>query len=230
MLIKKHCSHTRYFHSIDQMKEILPKKSIQRGADLPFWGEKYFLKEEKGLRTMIIAQDSLSEDAGSIVFYAPLLPLNWDKKIYNTQFYNHLPKKTFGYNSYQDVLFALNSWQVNLDFLYLTDARKVYEANNLSKEHQKIDKVTSFEFIKKEIEFIKPQLIYLLGAQSFTLFGYKREQFSEYVGSKIIEIEHIPTIVAPFITGNGNKGSNKERFVKRFEGTQALSLQLRENF
>lgn len=228
MLIKKHCGHTRYFQSIEQMKEMLPDKSIQRGADLPFWGEKYFLKDEKGLRTMIIAQDSLSEDAGSIVFYAPLLSLNWDKETYNTQFYNRLPKKTFGYNSYQDVLFALNSLQVNLDFLYLTDARKVYKANNLSKEQQKIDKVASFKFIKREIEIVKPQLIYLLGSQSFTLFGYKKEQFSEYVGRKIIEVEHTPAIVAPFVTGNGNKGSNKERFIKRFKNTQALSLQLRE--
>jgi hypothetical protein len=228
MLIKKHCGHTKYFQSIEQMKWMLPDKSEQRGADLPFLGEKYFSKSEKGLRTMIIPQDSLSEDAGSIVFYAPLLRLNWDKETYNTQFYTHLPKKTFGYSSYQDVLFALNSWQVDLDFLYLTDARKLYKANNLPKKQQKIDKVASYDFIKKEIEIVQPHLIYLLGSQAFTLFGYKRELYAEYVGKKIIEIENTPAIVVPFVTGNGNKGSNKDRFVERFENTQALSLQLRE--
>ncbi|MEI2368913.1 hypothetical protein [Niallia circulans] len=228
VLIKKHSGHTEYFQSMEQLKGRLPDKSEQRGADLPFWGEKYFTKNKKGLRTMIIAQDSLSNDAGSIVFYAPLLHLNWDKETYNTQFYNHLPKKTFGYTSYQDVLFALNSWQVDLDFLYLTDASKVYKPNNLPKEQQKIDKVTSYEFIKKEIDIVQPHLIYLLGSQAFTLFGYKGGLFAEYVGKKIIEIENIPTIVAPFVTGNGNKGSNKDRFVERFKGTQALSLQLRE--
>lgn len=228
MLIKELCGHTEYFQSTEQLKERLPDKSEQRGADFPFWGEKYFSKNEKGLRTMIIAQDSLSEDAGSIVFYAPLLHLNWDKATYNTQFYKHLPKKTFGYTSYQDVLFALNSWQVDLNFLYMTDARKVYNSNNLPKEQQKIDKVASYDFIKKEIEIVQPHLIYLLGSQAFTLFGYKGGLFAEYVGKKIIEIENIPAIVAPFITGNGNKGSNKERFIERFKGTQALSLQLRE--
>lgn len=226
MLIQKHCGHTKYFQSMEQLKGNLPDKSEQRGADLPFWGEKYFSKSEKGLRTMIIAQDSLSEDAGSIVFYAPLLRFNWDKETYNTQFYNNLPKRTFGYNSYQDILFALNSWQVDLDFLYLTDARKIYKANNLPKEQQKIDKVASYEFIKKEIEIVHPHIIYLLGSQAFTLFGNKGELFAEYVGKKIIEIENIPAIVAPFVTGQGK--SNKQRFVERFKNTQALSLQLRD--
>lgn len=228
MVIKKQCGHTKYFQSLEQFKERLPNKSEQRGADLPFWGKKYFSKGEKGIRTMIIAQDSLSEDAGSIVFYAPLLRLNLDKETYNTQFYNHLTKKTFGYNSCQDVLFALNSRQVDLDFLYLTDARKIYKANNLPKEQQKIDKVALFQFIKKEIEIVQPHLIYLLGSQAFTLFGYKGELFAEYVGKKIIEIENTPAIVAPFVTGNGNKGNNKDRFVERFKNTKALSLQLRE--
>nr|WP_259548290.1 uracil-DNA glycosylase family protein [Heyndrickxia oleronia] len=225
-LIQKHCGHTKYFQSMEQLKEKLPGQSEQRGADLPFWGKKYFSKSEKGLRTMIIAQDSLSEDAGSIVFYAPLLRLNWDKETYHTKFYNHLPKKTFGYNSYQDILFALSSWQLNIDFLYLTDARKVYKSNNLPKNQQKIDKVASYEFIKKEIEIVQPHLIYLLGSQAFTLFGYKGELFAEYVGKKFIEIENIPAIVAPFVTGQGK--SNKRRFIERFDNTQSLSLQLRE--
>lgn len=226
MLIKQLCNHAKYFQSMEQLKERLPDKTEQRGADLPFWGEKYFSKNLKGLRTMIIAQDSLSEDAGSIVFYAPLLRLNWDKETYNTQFYNHLSGETFGYTSYRDVLFALNSWQVDIDFLYLTDARKIYKSNNLPKEQQRIDKVASYEFIKKEIETVQPHLIYLLGSQAFTLFGYKRELFAEYVGKKTIAIENTPAIVAPFVTGQGK--SNKDRFNGRFENTQSLSLKVRE--
>lgn len=227
MLIKKHCGHTKYFQLIEKMKGRLPNKSEQRGADLPFWGEKYFSKNEKGLRTMIIAQDSLTEDAGSIVFYAPLFRLNWSKETYNTKFYNHLTKKTFSYNSYQEVFFALNTWQIDLDFLYLTDARKIYKTNNLPKKQQKIDKVASYEFIKKEIEIVQPNIIYLLGSQAFTLFGYKRDLYTEYVGKKIIWIENTAAIVAPFVTGNGNKGSNKDRFYERFKNTEALSIQFK---
>ena len=46
-------------------------KSEQRGADLPWWGKKYF-NDDKGVRVMIVSQDSYSADAGSIVFFASL--------------------------------------------------------------------------------------------------------------------------------------------------------------
>lgn len=37
----------------------------RRGADLPWWGEKYFCSE-KGIRVMIISQDSLADGAAKL--------------------------------------------------------------------------------------------------------------------------------------------------------------------
>lgn len=45
----------------------------KRGADLPWWGKNYFI-ENSEFKVMIISQDSLSKDAGSIVFLRSFLP------------------------------------------------------------------------------------------------------------------------------------------------------------
>ena len=64
-------------HYTKDFKELLKKqetKPTQRGADLSWWGKKYFTNE-KGKRVFMIFQDSESVDCGSIVFYSSLFPV-----------------------------------------------------------------------------------------------------------------------------------------------------------
>jgi hypothetical protein len=215
-LIKSLSSYSKYFRDMEDIKVVLPETLNVRGADLPYWGEYYFNKNEKGTRTMVIAQDSKSKDAGSIVFYAPLLPLKWDKVTYNEKFYSKLEQKTFPHSSYLQVLDAFDGWGVDLNFLYLTDARKVYG------EDGTIDEENSLIFVKNEIKAAKPDRIILLGRDAFTLFGYKKENYRVFVGEKKIEIDGITAVVAPFITGNGRGGTNKELFPIRYENVKNL--------
>jgi len=62
------------YYAQDLRNDFLPKQNYQsekRGADLPWWGKEYF-SEQKGKRIFIVAQDSGTPDAGSIVFWAHL--------------------------------------------------------------------------------------------------------------------------------------------------------------
>lgn len=74
-------------------------KPSQRGADLPWWGSKYFT-DESGRRIIVISQDSLAPDAGSIVFYACLYSVVNSKDDY-INFTQGLDSKN---------LFAFNHW------------------------------------------------------------------------------------------------------------------------
>lgn len=60
-----------YSKDIDTFLSFHDYEANRRGADLPWWRNTYF-NNCSGQRTMIISQDSLSTDAGSVVFWANL--------------------------------------------------------------------------------------------------------------------------------------------------------------
>lgn len=55
---------------------------LRRGSDLPWWGKEYFSSKVGKKRVMIISQDSLAQDAGSIVFFCHLMPHIQNKEKY----------------------------------------------------------------------------------------------------------------------------------------------------
>ena len=59
-------------------------KPSKRGSDLPWWGKEYF-GSKAGKRVIIISQDSLAQDAGSIVFFCHLMPHIQNKEKYETK-------------------------------------------------------------------------------------------------------------------------------------------------
>jgi len=169
-------------------------KFEQRGADLPWWGRKYF-GEEKGSRTMIIAQDSEMPNAGSIALFAQLFPVIDSLEQYK-KFVIALGKKgNYGFAQRFRVKKQIINWGLDFDFLYITDASKVYENNN------SFNKIKSKELLEREIDFCNPSLIILLGAQPLYLLD-KTKKFGDVVGKNIL-IKGRNCAVAPFITGLG---------------------------
>jgi hypothetical protein len=158
-------------------------KQERIGADLPWWGSNYFT-DKSGPRVMIIAQDSNTKDAGSITFYANLMPIMSDTeyKSYTTKFQR--------FDGWKEAKQLIKSFGVDFDYLYITDARKVYPSESLSykeapqdSEDEKIQKVKkrkslirsrkSLEINKdlllKEIECCRPDHIIVLGSSGLYL-------------------------------------------------------------
>lgn len=109
------------------------------GADLPWWGKHYF-SGECGPRVFVISQDSNSEDAGSVTFYANLMQI-MNESQYKGYVYNF--QRFDGWKMTKE-LFELCG--INLDFAYITDARKVYPKESM--EHQ--NKPGDFEEVKEK--------------------------------------------------------------------------------
>ena len=194
-------------------------ESIQRGADLPWWGKKYFTKEIN-YRVMVISQDSLAKDAGSIVFAAHFFPpeLDFDRyQKYYPQYINEMGvKKYFSPNKLRKVIDQFIEWGIDFDFLYITDASKVYKEG--SWKDKDFDKTKSKKLLELEIEFCKPDLIILLGAQPLNLLDKTKNYNSIIESGKSILVNDKKCVVAPFFIGNGPAGNKNGRgFKKRLE-------------
>lgn len=188
-------------------------RPTQRGADLPWWGKKFFT-EERGDRIMIISQDSMMEDAKSITLFAQLFQI-----VNNLTEYKKLTKLdkkgSYGFASWLKVKNQLADWGIDFDFLYITDASKVYKEG--SWKDRNFNKEKSKELLESEIEFCNPNLIILLGAQPLSLLGIKNYALIVESG-KIIKIKNKRCIVAPFFIGNGPAGNRGGKgFKKRLE-------------
>jgi len=175
----------------------------RRGADLPWWGEKYF-SSEKGIRVMIISQDSLAEDAKSIVFYANMLPhpnefKNWEKKF--------KVKKSF-YDSWNKFSNLLESWNMDFRFIYMTDARKVYKQSDKKNFDNKLCK----ELLIKEIDICNPELIICLGRSAINLLypEFGKNKLYELINSQLYH-KNRPVCVSYFPTGRGFNNFKKYR-------------------
>ncbi len=169
-------------------------QSEKRGTDLPFWGKGYF-SNRKGKRIFIITQDSDTPDAGSVVFLAHLFGnLDLYKKFRSAFGYN--PEVAFKKYS----KFILEECKLNLDFLYITDAKKVYENNS----RKKFDDYQSQALLEKERNFCHPDAIIFLGRSGLELLtGKKWKLIDYYQDNENIKIKGIDCFVFPFPTGRG---------------------------
>ena len=190
-------------------------KATKRGADLPWWGEKYFICGNDK-KYMIVSRDSLSPNAGSVVFYAHLM-----QQIKSRQEYEHYCGKLdmfyqkFKFGSWLNVLKTLTEWKIDLDNLFITDASKVY----MEESDKKFDKIKSKELLIREIKLCSPDILILLGDIPFNLLS-KDYTFAEVVdNARLLEIEGIKTVVSPFPTGLGR---TRKDFRPRMNKTTAL--------
>ena len=90
--------YSRDLETFLQFQDYTPE---QRGADLPWWGKKFFT-QQKGFRTMVVAQDSLAKDARSIVLYAHLMPILSSKTEYK-EYTDQLVSSRSFFNSWKTV-------------------------------------------------------------------------------------------------------------------------------
>ncbi len=178
-------------------------KSVQTSA---FWGKKYFTNE-KGIRILIIGQDSLCEDAMSIILYSHLFPANV-KDVYELREYTGKSpsEKGFPFGSWKKVKTTLTEWGVDFDFLYMTDASKVYRNGSW----EKFDTAKSKELLEAEIEFCNPDLIILLGAPALKLLDETKEYRSAVESGELIFVKERRCVVSPFFIGNGCTQPNFE--------------------
>jgi hypothetical protein len=195
-------------------------KPTQRGSDLPWWGAKYFTNEY-GFRVFIVAQDSNTKDAESIVFFSHLFPsintLDLYRQYTSSIKHKGTSKKSFGFNSYIGVQNKLIEWGINFDFLYITDAAKVYKHNSWKDNDFDFEK--SKKLLKDEIEFCNPDLIILLGWKALRIVD-ETQSFRNIVEShSFMKINGKQIVVAPFLCGQGLCQHN---FKKRFENAKYL--------
>jgi len=172
---------------------------------MPWWGSRFFSKEE-GFRVFIISQDSLSKDAGSVVFWANLFNAVKSKAEYDNYTSKLNEKKLFRYSSWNKVYEQLRNWGLDLDFCYITDAAKVYKTG--SWKDRDFDKVKSRELLMEEISICNPNLIITLGSSPVLLIN-KEWSYGELVElGEEVAVNKIDCIVAPFFIGNGPTQSN----------------------
>lgn len=181
--------------------------ATKRGADLPWWGSKYF-SGKNGFRIMLVSQDSLASDGGSVVLFSHLLPEVSNREQYER--YNLLlnNRQTYAYSSWARIKRQLEEWNINYDFMYITDAAKVYEEGS----YNKFDMKLSRDLLEEEIKFVSPNLLVLLGGSPLRLIN-KSIRYNVAVEAKeYLFIHGIKTVVSPFPSGNGLTQRNfKER-------------------
>lgn len=190
------------------VEEFLSKhnyKSVRRGSDLPWWGKSFFQNNEKN-KIMIISQDSLSDDAGSIVFWSQLYGAINSKEEYENYISLLKDKKLFAYNSWVKVYNQFLNWNINLDCCYITDASKVYKYG--SYKDRDFDVKKSKELLCNEIEVCKPNAIILLGGQPLKLLFPKLKYSKTVEEGKHLNFNGIKVGVSPFITGQGHTQKN----------------------
>lgn len=185
------------------------------GADLPWWGEKYF-SEDTGKRVFVISQDSNSNDAGSVTFYANLM------QIMNEQQYKCYVSDFQRFNGWKMVRDLFELCGINLDFTYITDARKVYPIESIKYKNDisdnseiidykrkmrrkllcnKINNNINKELLFKEINYCKPDLILILGNTGLELLDVKEKLTTILEGNCFITMEGADYCVAPFPSG-----------------------------
>ena len=195
-------------------------KPTQRGADLPWWGKKFF-SGEIGIRVLLVGQDSLIKDAGSIVLFSHLVPVINNKDEYKEYTDKLNTKKPFSFYKWNKIKTQLAEWRIDFNFLYMTDASKVYK--NGSWEDGDFDKEKSKELLGTEIEFCNPNFIIFLGGSPLYLLEKTKKYASVVESGKPILIEDKKCVVAPFLIGNGPAQPN---FKRRLETATRLIKKL----
>jgi hypothetical protein len=139
--------NSSYSSDIDVFLQSQPSVYTGDGADLPWWGDRYF-SNDQGVRVMILSQDSRTPNGGSVTFYMPLIAdieHNTSNLLRTIRSYNHWDP----FVSFNLTRNFLARCQFNYDFIYVTDARKIGKGwENL---------------LEREIEVVKPDIIICLG-------------------------------------------------------------------
>lgn len=190
-----------------QAEELIKKQDYEptrRGADLPWWGKEFFSTSTG--RIMIISQDSLSSDAGSIVFFAHLFPVCGSESEYSCYCRLLGENYSFRYSSWFKVKRLISEWGLNPDKIYITDAAKVYRAG--SWKDRDFDKEKSRRLLLEEINLCAPDVIIILGAAGISLLCSELKYGEIIDRGRPILISGIETIVAPFPIGNGPTQKN----------------------
>lgn len=214
-VFQKKFKENHYSRDLEEFLSYQDYEPTQRGADLPWWGKKFFVKET-GFRIMVVGQDTAVEDAGSIVLAAQFFPPDIGPDRYQKfypEFISEMDmEKYFGPNKLRKITNQFTEWGIDFDFLYMTDASKVYK--NGSWEDRDFDKGKSKELLGAEIEHCNPDLIILLGGQPLYLLDNTKSYASVVESGKPILIQGKRCVVAPFFIGNGPTQPN---FRKRLE-------------
>ena len=205
-------------HYSTQIEQFLAQQNyepVRRGADLPWWGSRYF-SQEKGFRTVIISQDSLSADAGSIVFFANIFPVCYDQDEYEDYHSQLGENQSFRYSSWVKVRDLIIEWDLDFRFLYITDAAKVYKLK--SWKDRDFDKKASKVLLEKEIKLCAPDLVIILGSSGVSLL-LPDVKYGDIVDrGKPVSVVGYKTVVAPFPIGNGPTQKNyRPRLQKALE-------------
>jgi len=197
-----------YSEDLERLLSYQNYKSTQRGADLPWWGRKFFTKQI-GFRILIVSQDSLAKDAGSIVLFSHLIPIINTEDRYKEYTDKLKLKKPFSFNGWNKIRTQLINWNINLDFLYITDAAKVYKKGSWG--DRDFDRQNSKELLEAEIELCNPNLIILFGTLPLHLLDKTKNYASIVENGKAILIKGKKCVVSPFLIGNGPTQPNFKR-------------------
>jgi len=117
-----------------------------KGADLPWWGNRYFTNDD-GIRIMILSQDSRNPDGGSVALYSPFLEEKGNNDEYRNIIDSHNNWSDFP--SFEKIKGLLNQCPIDFDFIYVTDAMKIEKGWK--------------ELLEEEIQIIEPDIILCLG-------------------------------------------------------------------
>ncbi|GAG79634.1 unnamed protein product, partial [marine sediment metagenome] len=158
-------------------------------------------------------------DAGSVVlasqFFSPDMDPNQYQEVY-PEYIKEIGKEYFPPNRLRKITNQFIKWGIGFNFLYMTDAAKVYKEGSWN--NWDFNREKSKELLEKEIEFCKPDLIVLLGDSPLSLLDKTKDYGSVVESRKLLLIKGRKCIVAPFFIGNGPVGNRHGKgFDKRLE-------------
>jgi len=149
-------------------------------------------------------------DAGSIVLGSQLFTeIKTNEKNRYDEFENKLANKRGSFfNSWKTIQEIFSYWNLDFNFLYITDASKVYNFN--SWKNFDFDKAESKELLESEIDLCEPDLMILLGRSPLILLDrVLSKNFTNLImEEKMIKIMGRDCVVSPFLVGMGKTQSN----------------------
>ncbi|WP_421381742.1 hypothetical protein ACOJQI_20915 [Bacillus salacetis] len=200
---KEYPNHT-YSKEVDEFISTQSLEAFGDGADLPWWGDKYF-SDIKAPRVMILTQDSLGPNKGSVVAYMPFLIDESKSSSDLNEYVRRYDWQKFGaFTRFRNLFKKL---ELDNRFLYVTDARKV------SGDWKRV--------LEKEIEIVSPDVILCLGQTGLEYLSDIKSGVTKLVDRKdtIVEITtgrlpqmiKKPVVVASLFPSGSNGHYTHER-------------------
>lgn len=195
-----------YTAQINTFLDCQPALHLGLGADLPWWGTRYF-SGDAGIRTMILSQDSRNPNSGSVCFYMPLMKEASDPSELRKIIRDYTDWDSFV--SFEKVKKFFNKCDFDYDFVYVTDAQKI----DVGWEH----------LLEEEIQLVKPDVIVCLGNMGLRYLTNERQPkvtkiIDENYGRVALDntvlplMGRKPLVVAALFpsTGNGHYTTERE--------------------